>query len=145
MLHFALFCSHCFFFQSFHPFLSHPVISPHCSHLSIYAYFCHVLRSPLTLSWPLSFHFPSVFPCAFSPSLSYPSNSLRLSLSWQIIILSLLSAVMLLALFREQSPHPSAAHSTLLCLSHCAALWQGGAAGKASRCFCCYCRHTARM
>lgn len=44
---------------------SHPVISSHRSHLSIYAYICHVLRSPLVPSFP-SF---SVCPC-FSPRSS---------------------------------------------------------------------------
>lgn len=60
------------FFRCVCPSLSHPVISPHCSHLSIYAYFCHVLRSPLTLCSPLSFSSLLFFPCAFlhpSPAL----------------------------------------------------------------------------
>lgn len=82
-------------FGLFAPFLSHPVISPHCSHQSIYAYFCHVLRSPLTLPFPLSFAFSLFFPCAFLYlCLALSASQLSLSFSsLQIIILFLLSAV----------------------------------------------------
>lgn len=93
----ALIVFSCSFILFLAPFLSQPVISPHCSHLSIYAYFCRVLRSPLTLSPLLLSPLPSCFfPLCFSLFL-YLTAPLPLSFSsWQIIILLLLSAVMLL-------------------------------------------------
>lgn len=84
VLYFPPFCFHCFFHfsQSVCPPLSHPVISPHCSHLSIYAYFCHVLRSPLTLCLfrSLSLCFPTCTPPSFFCSTS-PTHSVFLFLA----------------------------------------------------------------
>lgn len=101
----ALIVFSCSFTLFLVPFLSQPVISPHWSHLSIYAYFCCALRSPLTLS-PLLLSLLSscFFPLCFSLFL-YLTAPLPLSFSsWQIIILLLLSAVMLLPFSASWTP-----------------------------------------
>lgn len=130
-------------FGLFAPFLSHPVISPHCSHQSIYAYFCHVLRSPLTLPFPLSFAFSLFFPCAFLYlCLALSPSQLSLSFSsLQIIILFLLSAV---KPFSAKWIPPSSLSPCLRSLFILIVLfqWQGGAAGLAPD-YCC--RHCWAM
>lgn len=112
-----MFFSFFLYFHSFCPFLSHPVKYPHCSHLSIYAYFCHVLRSPLTVL-PI----PSFLPC-------FPCASLHLSHSAQThsvfhsqanhYSLSFVSSDAA-ALCCKLNPSPSFAHPVLLFLSHSA-------------------------
>lgn len=136
----------------FSPFLSHPVISPHCSHLSIYAYFCHVLRSPLTLSFPHSFSFPLFLPCAFlylSFALSLDQLSLSLANHYSFSFVSSDASALFCklnppTLSPPSPPLPSLPPFTLRSLFFLIALfqWQGGAAGLAPHC---YCRHTAGL
>lgn len=149
LLYFPPSCSHCFFFFHsfglFAPFLSHPVISLHCSHQSIYAYFCHVLRSPLTLPFPLSFVSPCFSLVFFSivVLLSRHPNSLCLSLPCKSLFFFFCQQWSCCPFLQTESP-PSSLSPCLRSLFFLIVLfqWQGGAGGLAPH-YCC--RHCWAM
>lgn len=135
-------------FQSFCPFSKSPC---QLSSLLSSIYICLFLPCPSLTShslFPFFFLFSSVFPCAFlslSLALSPPQLSLSFS-SWQIIILFLLSAVMLLPFSASWtplrlSPPPSVSTRALFSFSQRCSSGRVGRPGLAPH----FCTHSAGL